>query len=208
MAHYDVGRPTLREALRILEVQGLLSLKRGQGGGPIVEGSSAVHFARMMSLHLQASSVSLNDLLQARVALEPVGAALAADSRSDEEVDTLWALLERHFDPAFGSDEQRTLGTYYVPWQDFHSAVAALSHNPITATIIGALQALSVSLTASLPAQSQKTVHDDHAAIVRAIEARDPELASRRMHQHLADLIALCYEGVDSAVLAEPIEWL
>jgi GntR family transcriptional regulator, transcriptional repressor for pyruvate dehydrogenase complex len=207
MAHFRVGRPTLREALRIIEVEGIISLKRGQGGGPIVKDHSVVDVARMLSLHFQAAAVTLNDLLSARAMFEPAAAGLAAQARTEKDLDNLRALLDRHFDTGFGSDEQRSVSTYYRPWQEFHMAVAAISGNPVTELLVGAIQALSMALGNPFPAQSQGVVHDDHAAIFRAIEAQDSELASRRMHQHLVELTTAGYAGVDDAILTRPIEW-
>jgi GntR family transcriptional regulator, transcriptional repressor for pyruvate dehydrogenase complex len=203
---YRVGRPTLREALRILEVQGIISLKRGKGGGPVVKNHSVVDVARVLSLHFQAASVTLGDLISARSEFESAAAAMAAQARTDEDLANLRALLDRHFEVGFGSEEQRTVSTYYRPWLDFHMAVAAISGNPITHMLVGAIQALSMALGNS-PAQGQEAVHDDHAAIFRAIEAQDAELAGRRMRQHLIALTRAAYANVDDAILKRPIEW-
>src|SRR2546423_11174078 len=81
----EVGKGSLREALRILEVAGFISVKAGAGGGPIItDPGASAGFARMSALYLRHEHVRLADLLAARVAFEPFMARLAAEFQNEE----------------------------------------------------------------------------------------------------------------------------
>ena len=64
--NYQVGRGTLREALRFLELQGILSLKPGPGGGPVVERPDASNLATLLVLLLQFSDARYQTVVEAR----------------------------------------------------------------------------------------------------------------------------------------------
>jgi DNA-binding FadR family transcriptional regulator len=79
---FGVSRPSLREALRILEAEGLITVVRGMLGGIIVHKPDERMTARMAALVLQARNVSLADVFEARSLLEPVAVRVLAASRS------------------------------------------------------------------------------------------------------------------------------
>src|SRR5690606_4504666 len=89
LKEYGIGRGSLREALRILEVNGLISLKPGPGGGPIVSGAQPDHLGHLATLHLQAQGTTFRELIEARLALEPLMARLAAERQDPEYMDAL-----------------------------------------------------------------------------------------------------------------------
>ena len=60
---YGVGRAFVREALRILEVQGLISIKAGPGGGPVVAEVSTRDFGRMSTLYFQVGGMTFRELI-------------------------------------------------------------------------------------------------------------------------------------------------
>jgi DNA-binding FadR family transcriptional regulator len=78
---FGVSRPSLREALRILETEGLITVVRGLRGGVVVHGPDHRMTARTAALVLQARNVPLADVFEARVLLEPVAAREIASSR-------------------------------------------------------------------------------------------------------------------------------
>ena len=85
----DVGRTTLREALLLLETWGVIGIKTGRNGGAIVRrlGRDGLHGA--LSLQLLFASASLQDIIEARAAVEPMGARLAASRMSEEDIEML-----------------------------------------------------------------------------------------------------------------------
>src|SRR6202008_3764003 len=84
IATYAVGRATVREALRLLEVQGLIGLKTGPGGGPGVAQLTARHLGDMARLHLKMAGATYGELVRARLAIEPLMARLAAETQDPE----------------------------------------------------------------------------------------------------------------------------
>lgn len=87
-----VGRGTLREALRLLEARGVIRIKVGPGGGPVVRRPSAADLADGLTMILHFESASLEDVVQARVALESTVVRAAASAPSAELVARLTAL--------------------------------------------------------------------------------------------------------------------
>jgi len=79
---FGVSRPSLREALRILEAEGLISVVRGVQGGVVVHRPDQRLTARTAAIVLQSRNVSLADVFEARTILEPAAARLVASGRN------------------------------------------------------------------------------------------------------------------------------
>ena len=90
---YKVSRPTLREALRILESEGLVTIKRGAQGGQVHVPDMAV-VARHVALQMQVRETTMEDLFAARRVIEPGAVRMLAEEASPEVVATLRAQLE------------------------------------------------------------------------------------------------------------------
>lgn len=89
MEEYDLARTTLREALRILESEGIIMVQRGRQGGPRVTRPPIRRLARGLALHLQLEGTTLSDLDSALQLIEPPLAANLANARTDEDLDAL-----------------------------------------------------------------------------------------------------------------------
>jgi DNA-binding FadR family transcriptional regulator len=95
MEQYGVGRPSMREALRILESDGLLRIVRGARGGAEVLDLDVVALARRAGLYLQLQGADLADLRAARSFIDPGAVALAAARRHPDDIAALRACVER-----------------------------------------------------------------------------------------------------------------
>jgi DNA-binding FadR family transcriptional regulator len=91
---FGVSRPSLREALRILEAEGLITVVRGVLGGVVAHQPSERMTARTAALVLQARNVTLGDVHQARSMIEPAAVRVLATSPSKKAVEELKALVE------------------------------------------------------------------------------------------------------------------
>jgi GntR family transcriptional repressor for pyruvate dehydrogenase complex len=171
IARFGVSRPSLREALRILEAEGLITVVRGVLGGVVVHRPDHRHAARTAALVLQYRNVSLADVFEARTILEPAAVRLLAQGRGrGEAARRLRALIAEEEavigDPAaFGEANAR-----------FHEGLVGLAGNQ-TLTIVAEM--LNEVVVRAVTAVSQG--------------APDTEATRRRgvrSQTRLADLIA------------------
>ncbi len=94
MAHYGVGRPSMREALRILESDGLIRIVRGASGGAEVLAPDPQSLARRAGLFLQLQGADLTDIRVARNLIDPGAVRLAAERRDPVDIARLRAIIE------------------------------------------------------------------------------------------------------------------
>ncbi|MFJ9405875.1 FadR/GntR family transcriptional regulator [Streptomyces sp. NPDC101393] len=177
----DVGRNTVREAVRALVHTGMLEPR--QGDGTYVRASSDFGAAVQRRLR-RAENI---EAYEVRACLERDAARYAALRRTDADLAALRdALAERG--RAWDSGE---VTAFIDADMRFHRAVAAAAHNSVLAELYGHLSdALRGTLEAVVPTQLPDAVRhqfDAHTAIVDAIEARDAEAAERAALTHLTE---------------------
>jgi GntR family transcriptional repressor for pyruvate dehydrogenase complex len=127
---FGVSRPSLREALRILEAEGLISVIRGVQGGVVVHRPDRRQTARTAAIVLQSRNVSLADVFEARTILEPAAVRLVASSRQRKShARTLRSLIA---DEEGAIDEPEAFGLANA---QFHEQLVALAGNQ-TLTIV------------------------------------------------------------------------
>lgn len=178
VAGTGLSRGSVREALRILEAQGLVRTRAGRYGGSAVSRPTDALLASHINLFAKGRSVPLGALVEARQALEPMVAYLAARNRSDEDLASLVAISAR-LDAAAHSDVPKFLEEN----ANWHSALAVASHNDLlrafTASISGLmLEASRIENFASEDVRTLVTLA--HHRILQAIEAGDADAARRR----------------------------
>ena len=93
MAHFGVSRPTLREAVRVLESERLVEVRRGSRTGARVRVPGPEIVARPAGLLLELSGATIADLMVARPGIEPMAVRLLAESASQEALDELETML-------------------------------------------------------------------------------------------------------------------
>src|SRR6204780_5085650 len=86
METFGVSRPTLREAIRVLEMESLLRMRRGSRGGAVVTAPDPTVAARAVGVLLQLRGVTLRDIHEARTMIEPMAARHIAESRDARQV--------------------------------------------------------------------------------------------------------------------------
>jgi len=199
---YGVARGSLREALRILEVHGIIALRPGSNGGPVVCQVGPAEFGRMAALFLQATHVNLNELLQARRILEALMAQVAARERRPELAQRLERLLTRMQDV----DLERASAEYTDVAMEFHRAICGGSSNGVLNLIgQGLIEAFLSRVTNSpfLPELRRQAMRE-HRAVIRAILDGDEDKAYTLMARHMGHY-AVNQQAVNP--LEQVIEW-
>jgi GntR family transcriptional repressor for pyruvate dehydrogenase complex len=181
---FGVSRATIREALRVLSTQKLIQTTKGADGGSYVTLPTVDHISEFVRSHVHllsdAEDVTLEELLEARELVEVPAARLAAERRSEADLERLHASVPA--EPLrFPANEQ-------FAWnKEFHTIVMEACANKL---LYIALQPVFSVLQRSLARSSlgvgfHRTINEDHQRIAEAIEACDADAAGREMHAHL-----------------------
>jgi GntR family transcriptional repressor for pyruvate dehydrogenase complex len=184
-AMLGVSRPSVREAIMVLEAMGFLDSR--QGGGTFVraltEASITDPLARLVE---QRDPELLRALVEVRMGLESWSAYLAAQRAEADEV----AELRRIYEVMAA---QATRGGWDAEVDaDFHYAITAASHNSLQMHVLDSVHSLfHATIQVALVEFYRQPGHVDkllsqHREILEAIAARDPERARRKMMEHLA----------------------
>lgn len=144
IAEFGVSKGTVREALRILEAQGLIVTKTGPGGGSIVGEVSAERARSLLANYFYFQNLSVADIYQMRKALEPELVASLAGHLSAEQIDELQALAERHPEPARSAEEEKQ---QHISSLEFHARLADFSDNRLLGFVIGFMARILTDLT-------------------------------------------------------------
>jgi DNA-binding FadR family transcriptional regulator len=190
---FEVSRPTVREAIIAIELDGLVEVRLGSG--------VYVVNRRPPAGEEHVKDIGPFELLEARRAIEGEACALAALRIDDEQLDQLAALIEemradnRHNEILMSEDADRR----------FHELIATSTQN---SAIIAAVQMLwdararspqSHSLDDKNRAIGLKPPIEEHTLILRALRRRDPDAARAAMHKHLTRVIDSMLEATEVA---------
>jgi GntR family transcriptional repressor for pyruvate dehydrogenase complex len=177
-----LSRTSVRDALRVLESEGLISTKAGRTGGSMVTLPGRASVARSVELFVRTHGIRLDSLLECRVAVEPTLARLAAIKRTDAQ---LAEMTEIHRQFVASVDDVPDYKRINLDW---HLAIARASGNePLTAL----MEAISTPIrdaqdyrhvtTPDLRAAAVKA----HTVILKAIADQDGDAAFKRMERHV-----------------------
>ncbi|MCT2557509.1 FadR family transcriptional regulator [Tsuneonella sp. YG55] len=175
-----LSRGSVREALRILEAQGLVATRAGRYGGTTVSMPSDDQLAGQINIFARGRSIPLTALAEVRLALEPMVASLAAQRRTAEDLTALREISDRIDQTAIEIDDLEEFLMENVNW---HDALAAASHNDLLcalATSVSGLMFEASKLREFASLELRQRVCLAHRKILEAIEGRDSERARRR----------------------------
>ena len=171
--HFDVSRPTVREALKRLAAQSLIRTQRGATGGAFV---NRLRFEEAYdqqvttsSLLLSMNAVSFDVACEARYALERACAPLSAQRRTPDHLATMRAEIHRQSQPGL-TDE-----AFCASDVTFHRALVDGAGNPVLSyQLAGAVEAMQPLMNMiTFTARSRETIVALHGAIADALDARD-----------------------------------
>ncbi len=179
-AQFNVSRPTVREAMIALEVQGLVEVRVGSGA----------YVKRLPGKHdIPGFNITAFELTEARLMFEGEAAALAATQITPEELAELAALVEEI------ERENRNPGGTERADRAFHLAIARATRNTAIYDAIERLWNLrsdspeSALLYEKARSANIKPVVDEHTVVLEALRARDPAAARAAMRLHLAAVL-------------------
>ena len=196
MRHYEVSRPTVREALRILESESLIAVKRGANGGAKVQRPDVAVTARHAALWLRTQQTPLADVFEARRVIEPAAVGLLAANRTDEDLDVLRQsherLLARADDPvAFPSEAAQ-----------FHQQVVELAGNRTLALfgriMLDIVDTHNRAIFNVRPADHGQVerANREHAELLAHVEAHDVDAAVASWERHMSNAMRLALDAL------------
>lgn len=182
-----VSRVPVREALLSLEQSGLLTIKRGLGGGVFVSEPNMKPFEDFIALMLHLGRASVRDLTEARLIIEPYTAKLAAERASIEDLEKIEDSI-RQYEKVVEQKAERSFRD-----MSFHIRVAEASQNIVVILTIRSLMLLLYKSVVGLKLadEDRRKVIKGHKEVFDAIKARNPEEAFKRMMDHVTKMKTL-----------------
>ena len=183
-----LSRASVREALRILEGEGLISTRVGRNGGSEVARPSSASIERSVGIFIRGQRIRLEAVLETRSAIEPPSARFAALHRTDADLDA----MEKCHETLRNASEAGDIPGYVRANLDWHVQVVRASHNELLIAFISAVSQ-SVYLATDLDGFNSTAVRNAviraHRRVMDAIQAGDGDAAARRMGRHVAAYI-------------------
>jgi GntR family transcriptional repressor for pyruvate dehydrogenase complex len=186
LQQYEVSRESLREGLRLLEVQGLIAIKRGPGGGPVVSSVDPRNLARTATLYYHLAGATYNELFDAWLLLEPAVVHHVAESVDRVEKKRVLGPFLPDFEP--DADRRRFMSRS----TGFHEVIANLSGNRVLSLMLRSLGHIVVEhiVRDMDPMAEQNEIVEDHEEIGRAMIDGRATRAQRLMADHIGHLVA------------------
>lgn len=189
LAHaFGVSRSTVREALRVLASQHLIETRRGVRGGSFVAAPDPARVVEdvggALGVLVSTPHLRLEDLLEARLLLEPAAARLAAQRADAETVEAVRVAAEAPHDPEDPSG--------FGPHLDFHTTVLMATGN-LMFTMMGqpVHDVLRTQLDRDVARREWEQVDECHGVIAGHIARGEDTAAEEAMREHLLDLRTL-----------------
>jgi GntR family transcriptional repressor for pyruvate dehydrogenase complex len=193
---FSVATPTMREALRLLQMAGNIDIRHGSG----------IYVRRLESRLMltnpyagSLSTATILNLLQARLLIEPPVAGLAAANASAKHLEDLSTLLAEAEDHLSGQDAaDAILG---VANMRFHRAIADGAGNTILAEVVFTLTEVHIKEQMAVLDlyNNRRRDHEQHKLILGALTRRDAAGAHQMMSDHLADVIGVIRSKLETA---------
>jgi DNA-binding FadR family transcriptional regulator len=185
LQEFGVSKPSLREALRILETEGLITVQRGNIGGARVHAPHERDAAYMIGLVLQARAVTLNDVGEALRLTEPLCAGLCA-ARHDRATEVLPRLETLHRECVEKVDDDIA---FTALTQRFHEELVACCGNQTMIVLLGALEELWLARQAAWAARTTRTVSFPDMEVRRSGLRAHQRILSLIEHGNIDDVI-------------------
>ncbi|OSM43204.1 FadR/GntR family transcriptional regulator [Nesterenkonia sp. PF2B19] len=185
-ARLQVSRASVREAIRILESQGVLQSQVGSGrsAGTTVTALPSKGLTRLLRMHIGLSSFPLDDVVEARIALERASAKLASEQADDTQQATITEALT-------ALEDAESLEAFNDADTAFHVAIAEAAGNRLVADLTTAIRSslrlaiLDAFRAEDGPEELRTSLQEQHRQIHDAILARDSRRSQDLVEEHI-----------------------
>lgn len=189
---WSCSRATAREALLLLEFEGLIVSKQGKGGGIFVSEPDTSSIIRPFSSLINFNSIDHSELMETQIELETLCGGLAAQRATQEDIDHITEVMhdfERELRKINGNAAEKNL--------EFHMAIAMAAHNHVLFMLMKVLEPFIYENTRKYKfteEQLEEVIHM-HQRILDAIVARDVEGVKRRIRRHIDGFIKVTFNN-------------
>jgi len=190
-ARLGISRMTLRLALKALESTGYIVTTRGSRGGSRV--TDAASLLECWSHWMRQHSGELGDIFEFRMTVETRLAFLAAERRTDDDLEVIGNAVAGELGP-------KDWSSLYRADMDVHRSIARAARSPrLEQAMMDARGELFIPVDLARLEDRPQQVHDSHNAILEAIRDRDRERAAEEMRRHIELVRKLIVKALDAA---------
>jgi DNA-binding FadR family transcriptional regulator len=199
---FGVARTTIREALRLLETRGVIRIRTGPSGGPVVRRPKLSDLGESLSLMMQFSRASLEEIMHARTLLEATTARLAASIIDDGQISRLRDVSENL---AGAINDDARFGLENI---EFHDIIARASGSTVLRIFLASINNISDARNSGVTytPKFRREIVQDHNEIVEALAAHDANAAEQAMIRHLHNGLTF-WKREYRDLVARPISW-
>lgn len=191
----QVSRNTVREALRMLEISGLVTVKQGSGGGVFVARPDSSVVARQLSDALHLTDMSLGDITETRLWIESIVVRVACERMTAEDLAALEDNVRLAEELASSGEWDRRAEVNI----EFHKLLVAATQNPLLSYLVNSVLDLLPAIIQAAGPQTDDIVTQSRHRLLAHLRAGDAEAAVREMEEHLQVLhdrwLTGAYEG-------------
>jgi DNA-binding FadR family transcriptional regulator len=185
---FGMAKGTIREAIRILEAQGLVKSRTGPGGGVFVHQVSEERATALLGNYFYFEHLTIDDIYQIRQALEPELAATLAGHLSETQLAALQEVMTCYSEPARTAEEERE---QHLASLRFHALLAEMSGNALLRFLIRFTANMLAEITVSrrLYVQPNRELWssglDYQSRLIAALRAGDAIAARQILSDHM-----------------------
>lgn len=181
---FKVGRQTVREALRLLELSGFITIQQGGGGGPIVSNTTLASLSNSLIHAIQMKNVTIEELTLARLEIEKLVMPYVVENASEQDIEGLRENI-------VAGRDRLALGAMATRENvDFHVLLARASRNNVFVIVVEAIMAVVAGFVTRIPQTllASERVLKEHEEILQAVIMGDKSLAASRMESHIRNI--------------------
>lgn len=185
---FGMAKGTIREAIRILEAQGLVKSRTGPGGGVFVHQVSEERATALLGNYFYFQHLTIDDVYQIRTVLEPELAASLAGKLTESQLHALEEVMTCYAAPARSAQEERE---QHISSLRFHALLAEMSENPLLRFLIRFTANMLADITVSRKLYAQPNQElwssglDYQSRLVAALRAGDAAAARQILAEHM-----------------------